>query len=128
LGSVDGKGREEIRGVEKCFSFYGRTISVDLNSNLFPLFRILVGVAKRIEKIMRNLLWEGFGDGKKAHLISWDIVCRPRDKGGLGIGSVVLKNLALLKKWIRRVPLETNSIWHTVIRSMVCKEMDEILI
>lgn len=57
------------------------------------------------------------GDGKKDHLIIWEVVSRPKVKGGLGIGNLLVKNKALLGKWLRRFPLERESLWHAVIRS-----------
>ena len=34
------------------------------------------------------------------HLLSWDIVCRPMEFGGLGFGKITLRNQALLRKWL----------------------------
>lgn len=36
------------------------------------LFKILVGVARRIEKIMKYFLWFAGGACKRHHLISWE--------------------------------------------------------
>ena len=45
-------------------------------------------------------LWSGIGEGKRDHLVSWDVVCNPKAKGGLGFGKISLRNLALLGKWL----------------------------
>lgn len=37
-------------------------------------------MAERIEKLMRDFLWEGVGEGKKAHLINWEVVSQVRKK------------------------------------------------
>lgn len=42
---------------------------------------------------------------------------RSKEKGGLGIGNLKKKNLALLGKWLWRFPLEQNSLWAKVIKS-----------
>lgn len=31
-----------------------------------------------------------------SHLVAWNQVCKPKDKGGLGIGNIYLRNKALL--------------------------------
>ncbi|RVW65169.1 Alanine--tRNA ligase [Vitis vinifera] len=40
------------------------------------------------------------GEGKRDHLVRWDVVCKPKEIGGLGFGNISLRNLALLGKWL----------------------------
>lgn len=61
------------------------------------LFKIPRKIQLEVEKCQRNFLWLG-GLGKKDHLVKWADVCRPKSYGGLGIGSLQAKNLALLTK------------------------------
>lgn len=35
---------------------------------------------------------------KRDHLVNWEVVCRPKSHGGLGIGRLKEKNIALLSK------------------------------
>lgn len=81
------------------------------------LFKIPMRVASRIEKLMRDFLWEGCGEGKKDHLVKWEVVSRPRNLGGLAVGNIITRNIALLGKWLWRFPLERDSLWHSVIKS-----------
>ncbi|XP_010250619.1 PREDICTED: uncharacterized protein LOC104592815 isoform X3 [Nelumbo nucifera] len=66
---------------------------------------------------MRDFLWE-LGEEKKDHLIRWEVVCRSKEEGGLGLGNVVSKNEALLGKWLWRWPLERERLWHEVVKSI----------
>ncbi|RVX15392.1 hypothetical protein CK203_009286 [Vitis vinifera] len=79
-----------------------------------------------IERISKRLAgWQkaflsfgGVGEGKRDHLVSWDAVCKPRVKGGLGFGKILLRNLALLRKWLWRFPRKSTALWHQVIQSI----------
>lgn len=51
-----------------------------------------------LEKIRRDFLWEDFEGSPKFHLMNWNQVCKPLDKGGLGVRSLKLINRALLGK------------------------------
>lgn len=62
--------------------------------------------------IMRHFLWEKF-DGSKIHgRVAWDMDCRPKERGYLGIGRLVVKNFALSAKWLWRFPLEIEALWY----------------
>ncbi|RVW63734.1 LINE-1 retrotransposable element ORF2 protein [Vitis vinifera] len=75
-------------------------------------------VAAKIERLQRDFLWSGIGEGKKDHLVRWDVVCKPKEIGGLGFGNISLRNLALLGKWLWRYPKEGSALWHQVILSI----------
>ncbi|KAM2004953.1 hypothetical protein FF1_000090 [Malus domestica] len=81
------------------------------------LFKVPCGVIRKLEKLMNGFLWEGVGEGKKFHLVKWGDVCKSKEDGGLGLGNLRFRNVALLAKWLWRFPLEPNSLWHKVIRS-----------
>ncbi|KAL5569664.1 hypothetical protein UlMin_026239 [Ulmus minor] len=81
------------------------------------LFKLPKVVAGMLEKMMRQFLWEREVGGKGRSLVDWKLVCIPKERGGLGIGNLLLRNKALLGKWLWRFPLEQNSLWAAVIRS-----------
>jgi hypothetical protein len=86
-----------------------------LPTYFLSLFTIPVSVAQRIEKLQRNFLWGGMGDGVKYHLVRWDQVCSPMDCGGLGVKNLTLFNKALLGKWLWRFGVEETHLWRRVI-------------
>lgn len=83
----------------------------------FSAFNMPVGIAQRIERLQRNFLW---GDGaikRKMHAVKWDEVCMSKASGGLGIVKILLKNKAMLIKWLWRFGREENALWRHVICS-----------
>ncbi|KAF5946950.1 hypothetical protein HYC85_017178 [Camellia sinensis] len=56
-------------------------------------------------------------EGKKMHLVRWETISLSKDKGGLGLGNIIARNLALLGEWLWRFPLESDSLWHSIIKS-----------
>ena len=82
------------------------------------LFKIPASVAAKIERLQRDFLWSGVGKGKRDYLISWDVVCNPKAKGGLEFGKISIRNFALLGKWLWRYPKEGSALWHQVILSI----------
>lgn len=66
---------------------------------------------------MRDFLWDGSGEGHMDQLVSWEVVFRPRQDGGLRLRYVESKDISLIGKWFWRYPLEPNSLWHIVIKS-----------
>ena len=75
-------------------------------SYFLSLFKIPALVTTKIERLQRDFLWSMVGEGKKDHLVSWDVVCKSKAKGGLGFGKIALRNVALLGKWLWRYPRE----------------------
>ena len=83
------------------------------------------GTADSIEKLMRDFLWGGEVDSS-THLVKWEVI-RPKSKGRLEIGNLILRNKSLLVKWLWRFPRKVDMLWHKVIRSKYGIEEDKWL-
>nr|CCA65974.1 hypothetical protein [Beta vulgaris subsp. vulgaris] len=81
------------------------------------LFPIPKGVVEKINMITRRFLWSGCAEKKTLPPVSWKVVQLPKSRGGLNIGNVMHKNLAMLFKWIWRFFQEPNNLWCKVIKS-----------
>ena len=66
----------------------------------FSLFKAPSSIIDEIEKIRRRFLWGGNEERNKINWVSWKVVLGPKNKGGLGIGSMSSLNWALLLKWV----------------------------
>jgi hypothetical protein len=60
--------------------------------------------------------WQGTNDKKKYRLAKWDILCRPKDQGGLGIIDLKIQNKCLLSKWLFKL-LNEEGTWQTLLRN-----------
>ena len=110
--------------MEKAFLSLGRRITLiqsclsHIPSYFLSIFKVPISIALRIEKLQKDFFWSGFGEGKRDHLVNWDMVCKAKEFSGLGFGKISLRNQALLGKWLWRYPKEGFALWHQVILSI----------
>ena len=86
-------------------------------------------ILKQLERIQRQCLWRKHRDEPSPSLAAWDLICRPKNKGGLGILNLGVQNMALLlkhlHKFLNRVDLPWVSIiWDTYYHSSVPQGTD----
>ena len=84
---------------------------------LLSFFQVPVGVRKRLDFYRLRFFWQGDGLKRKYRLAKWDIICRPKDQGGLGIENLEVKNRCLLSKWLWKLSSETEAMWAQILRS-----------
>ena len=46
----------------------------------------------------------------------WDVICRPKDQGGLGVEDLEIKNKCLLRKWLHNI-LTEDEVWQELLRN-----------
>ncbi|XP_071688191.1 uncharacterized protein [Rutidosis leptorrhynchoides] len=107
----------------KLMSFGGRlTLIKSVLSSLplydFSLFRAPSSVINKLEGLRRLFFWGGSGESKKLSWVKWEDVLCPFEGGGLNIGSLRAKNLALLAKWWWRFLNDKHSLWSKTISSL----------
>lgn len=49
--------------------------------------------------------------------MKWEVVLKDKEQGGLGLGRLKERNLALLGKWLWRFSMDQGSLWHSIILS-----------
>ncbi|GJZ84097.1 RNA-directed DNA polymerase, eukaryota, reverse transcriptase zinc-binding domain protein [Tanacetum coccineum] len=61
---------------------------------------VFLSVLKRYRDYRKKFFWGGNEEGKKLSWVKWDLNLASFEDGGLSVGSLRAKNLALLGKWI----------------------------
>lgn len=70
---------------------------------------------------MCRFLWNSTEGNKKYHLVSWSVVCLPKDQGGLGVLDLRTMNLSLLGKWLWRLENEEGQWQEIIKKKYLCK-------
>jgi hypothetical protein len=78
---------------------------------------ILLGVIEIIDKARRRCLWWKYKNKERVNsLDAWEIVCKPKDKGGLGINNLQIQIQALLLKHFDKFYNNVDVPWVKLIR------------
>ena len=126
LSNADWK-RVEERFEKRLSSWKGKHLSTGgrltlINSVLSSLpmymmsfFAIPKGVLKKLDYFRSRFFWQSDEQKRKYRLAKWDILCQPKNQGGLGIHNLDIKNIALLSKWLFKL-LTTEGTWQQMLR------------
>ena len=84
-------------------SIAGRTTLINSSLNNSPIYHMSVYLLSKstinaMDEIRRPFFLQG-GTKRKYHLIKWEIICKSKRKGGLGIKNLRKMNINLLCKW-----------------------------
>jgi hypothetical protein len=74
------------------------------------LFLLADGTHVGFDKHRARFFCEGVRDKKKYHWVNWAEVCKPKERGGLGVMNTKLMNISLMVKWIWRLFTEQHRI------------------
>jgi hypothetical protein len=90
--------------------------------NSIPIFylsfyKLPKRVCKKIVRIQREFLWGGPEGGKRIPWVKWAVVCKDKNKGGLGVRDISLVNSSLLVKWRWRLLSPEKSLWKDILIS-----------
>ena len=74
------------------------------------VFRIPIGVARRMEKLQREFFWNDGIVKRRIHSVDWARICFSKKKDGLRVDRIADKGSSLLAKWIWRYGREEGSL------------------
>ena len=77
----------------------------------FPCTLVIpLGILKQTKRIQR-CLWRGNSDTLRQSLASWDLLCLPKNKGGLDVLNLRVQNEALLMKFLHKFYNHLDNPW-----------------
>jgi hypothetical protein len=82
------------------------------------------GLHKKMDGIRAKFLWQGAEDKFRYHMAKFDMVCRPKDEGGLGIINTKIMNDCLLVKWIWKIYQQPDELWFKILKAKYLGEKD----
>ncbi|GJY96332.1 RNA-directed DNA polymerase, eukaryota, reverse transcriptase zinc-binding domain protein [Tanacetum coccineum] len=84
-------------------------------SNVFPIGKHRSFPLEKLETLRSKFFWGSVDNSNKIPWISWNVALAPKDKGGLGIGSLYSLNHALIQKWRWRFLNNPHALWSRLI-------------
>jgi hypothetical protein len=127
---LDKVGRR-LNACSRFLSYAGRLTYIDSMLSALPTFymctmKIQKTAIKIIDRGRRHCLWAKREEWEKQaqSLVAWETVCKPKDKGGLGIMNLEIQNDALLLKFMDKFMNKANIpwvdlVWHTYYQGKV---------
>ena len=86
----------------------------------FSCFQIPKSICNKLDAITRAFWWgHDLGD-RKLHLISWDKICQPKYRGGIGLKNFSLVNQAMIAKQFWRIQHNPNSLLARTFQRKYC--------
>jgi ribonuclease HI len=109
----------------KLLSPAGRVVLIQAVTSSIPAYymqnvALPIRTCSKLDKLNRDFLWGSSEDRKRMHMVGWDKVCQPRDKGGLGLHLTRSRNIALLAKLNWRVMEDAEALWSKSLKSKYC--------
>jgi ribonuclease HI len=109
----------------KLLSPAGRVVLIQSVTSSIPAYymqnvALPVRTCSKLDKLNRDFLWGSSSDRKRMHMVGWEKVCKPKDKGGLGLYSTKSRNIALLAKLNWRVMEDADALWAKTLISKYC--------
>jgi hypothetical protein len=106
-------------------SYGGRLILINLVLSSLPMFMLSFfevprGVLKKIDYFRSKFFWQNKQHKKKYRLARWNILCQPRDQGGMWIHNLDIQNKCLLCKLLFKLCNE-DGLWQEHLRNKYLK-------
>ena len=69
----------------------------------------------------------GTATERRTHLVTWEVVTKPKEDGGLGLHAMRQLTSALMMKLGWRMQMEPGGLWSTILKHKYCNGTDLLL-
>jgi hypothetical protein len=121
LSPLTDRVERRLSAVSSFLSYGDRLVLVNSVLSSLPTYFLLSlklppGIIDVIDRARRHCLWKRKDKDKINSLAAWDLVCRPKNKGGLGIINLRIQNNALLLKHLHKFYNNEDIPWIHLVR------------
>ena len=102
-------------------SLVGRTTLAKSVLNALPVYTMQTTVLPQatcanLDALCQGFIWRSNGEQRRLHLVNWNMVCKPKEYGGLGIRKSTWVNEAFMMKMAWGLLANTEDLWVKIIR------------
>jgi hypothetical protein len=87
---------------------------------MLSFFEVPKQVLERLDYYRSRFFWQSEEHKKKYRLAKWNILCQPKEVGGLGIKNLHIQKRCLLSKWLFKL-INEEGIWQNLLRKKYLK-------
>jgi len=110
----------------KMLSVGGRLVLINSVLSSLPMFmmsffEIPRGILKKLDYFRSRFFWQSDEHKKKYRLTKWEVVCTPKDQGGLGVLNLGVHNKCLLSKWLFKL-INGDGVWQKLLKNKYLRD------
>ncbi|KAI4977715.1 hypothetical protein ZWY2020_014269 [Hordeum vulgare] len=94
-----------------------KSVAQGIPTYIMGVFKLPASMCEDLTQLVRNFWWGAKYGKRKTHWKSWEKVCDPKSRGGLGFRDFRLFNQALLARQAWRFLTRPNSVCAQVIKA-----------
>jgi len=112
-----------------CLSKAGRIVLIQSHIESLPAhtmqcFQLPISITTQIDRLSREFFWKKNNTEKGLPLVAWDRICRPKDKGGIGLRKSAAINVAFQCKLAWKILKNNDSMWVRIMRDKYILSQD----
>lgn len=100
------------------------SVLMNMHTYWSSIFLLPKKVLKDITSVCRNFIWNGQINSRKPPVIAWDIMCKPKDKGGIGFINCMIWNEAAIAKYVWNISKKADNLWVKWVNHVYLKGVD----